>query len=65
MYEAQNLSEMKFDLKIEYLGKKEDKHTAEQHQYHLTFKTYNAEISGKFEKSEIRHIIQILDNAVV
>ena len=64
MYEAQKLSEMKFDLKIEYLGKREDKHDTERHQYHLTFKTYNAEISGKFEKSEIRHIIQILDNAV-
>lgn len=56
---------MKFDLKIEYLGKKEDKHTAEKDMYHLCFKTYNAEISGKFEKSEIRHLIQILDNAVV
>ena len=56
---------MKFDLKIEYLGKKEEKHSAEKDMYNLSFKTYNAEVSGKFEKSEIRHIIQILDNAVV
>ena len=65
MYKAQNLSEMKFDLKIEYLGRQEEKHSAEKDMYNLSFKTYNAEVSGKFEKSEIRHIIQILDNAVV
>ena len=55
---------MKFDLKIDYLGKKELKGDTEKDMYHLTFKTYNASIEGKFEKSEIRHIIQILDNAV-
>ena len=56
---------MKFDLKINYLGKREDKGDTEKDMYHLTFKTYNAQIEGKFEKSEIRHIIQILDNAVI
>ena len=56
---------MKFDLKIDYLGKKESKFDTEKDMYHLTLKTYNASIEGKFEKSEIRHIIQILDNAVV
>jgi hypothetical protein len=56
---------MKFDLNIEYLGKKESKHEADKDMYFLSFKTYNAEISGKFEKSEIRHLIQMLDNAVV
>jgi hypothetical protein len=56
---------MKFDLKINYLGKREDKGDTEKDMYHLTFKTYNAQIEGKFEKSEIRHIIQILDNAVL
>lgn len=64
MNTAQNLSEMKFDLSIDYLGKKEDKHTAEKHMYSLSFKTYNGEVSGRFEKSEIRHIIQQLDNAI-
>ena len=56
---------MKFNLKIEYLGKKENKHEAEKDMYHLTFKTYNAEISGKFERSEIRHLIEKLDNAIL
>lgn len=55
---------MKFDLKIEYLGKKEAKGDAEKHLYNLVFKTYNAQIEGKFEKSEIRNMIQILDNAI-
>lgn len=68
MYQAQKLSKnnvMKFDLKIDYLGKKEDKGDTEKHMYNLSFKTYNAQIEGKFEKAEIRHIIQILDNAVI
>lgn len=56
---------MKFDIKIEHLGKRESKHDADKDMYYLCFKTYNAEISGKFEKSEIRHLIQQLDNAIV
>jgi Ca2+-binding EF-hand superfamily protein len=56
---------MKFKLNIEYLGKIENKHEAEKDMYHLTFKTYNAEITGKFERSELRHLIQQLDNAIV
>lgn len=56
---------MKFDLKIKYLGKKEDKYDTEKDMYQLIFKTYNAQIEGKFEKSELRHMIQILDNAVI
>lgn len=59
------LHNMKFTLKIEDLGRTETKHDTEKDMYHLTFKTYNASIEGKFEKSEIRHMIQILDNAVV
>ena len=55
---------MKFTLKIEDLGRIENKYDTEKDMYHLTFKTYNAAIEGKFEKSEIRHMIQILDNAV-
>lgn len=56
---------MNFDLKIDHLGKKELKHDADKDMYYLTFKTYNAEVSGKFERSEIRNIIQILDNAII
>ena len=56
---------MKFKLNIEYLGKRENKHEAEKDMYHLTIKTYNAEITGKFESRELRHLIQQLDNAIV
>ena len=56
---------MKLDLKIEYLGKKEKKGDTEKDMYNLSFKTYNAEINGKFERSEIRHLIQQLDNAII
>lgn len=56
---------MKFDLKIDYLGKKENKGDTEKDVYHLSFKTYNAEITGRFEKSEIRHLIEQLDNAII
>jgi hypothetical protein len=56
---------MKFNLDIEYLGKKESKSDTEKDMYHLTFKTYNAQITGKFERSEIRHMIQILDNSII
>lgn len=56
---------MKFDLKIDYLGKKENKGDTEKDVYYLSFKTYNAEITGKFEKSEIRHLIEQLDNAII
>ena len=56
---------MKFDLKIEYLGKKESKGDTEKDMYKLSFKTYNAEVTGKFERSELRHLIQQLDNAIV
>jgi hypothetical protein len=55
---------MKFNIQIQHLGKKENKHDTDKDMYHLTFKTYNAEVTGKFEKSEIRHIIEILDNAI-
>jgi len=56
---------MKLDLKIEYLGKKEKKGDTEKDMYSLSFKTYNAQISGKFKRSEIRHLIQQLDNAII
>ena len=55
---------MKFNIQTQHLGKKENKHDTDKDMYHLTFKTYNAEVTGKFERSEIRHIIEILDNAI-
>lgn len=56
---------MNFDLKLNYLGKTEKKNDAEKDMYYFKFKTYNATIEGKFERSEIRHMIQILDNAII
>jgi hypothetical protein len=56
---------MKFTINIEYLGKRENIRDADKDFYHLTFKTYNAEVTGKFERSEIRHIIEQLDNAII
>lgn len=57
------LYNMNFDLKVTHLfkedGKREDKDM-----YSLKLKTYNGQVEGKFEKSEIRHIIEILDNAI-
>lgn len=55
---------MKFELKLEALGRTEKKNDTEKDMYQLIFKTYNSTIEGKFEKSEIRHIIEILDNAI-
>jgi len=55
---------MKLDLKIEHLGKEESK-IDEKDMYQISFKTYNSTIEGKFERSEIRHIIQVLDNAII
>jgi|TARA_R110002126_G_scaffold108721_3_gene245433 hypothetical protein len=54
---------MKFDLKIKHLGKVDKKE--ERDVYELTFKTYNAQIEGKFERSEIRNLIEQLDNAII
>tara|TARA_R110000787_G_scaffold11896_1_gene38822 strand:+ start:1370 stop:1534 length:165 start_codon:yes stop_codon:yes gene_type:complete len=54
---------MKFELKLQNLGKQENRNE-EKDMYQLTFKTYNSTVEGRFEKSEIRHIIEILDNAI-
>lgn len=54
---------MNFNLSLQHLGKTDTKE--EKDMYHLSFKTYNTKIEGKFERSEIRHMIQILDNAIV
>jgi hypothetical protein len=33
--------------------------------YDLTLKTYKHELTGTFEKAEIRNIIEKLDNAII
>jgi hypothetical protein len=60
----EKLQKMNFNLKLKPLGKVEKKHDADKDMFWLTLKTYNATIEGKFEKSEIRHMIEILDNAI-
>jgi len=53
---------MNFDLKVTHLYKEDKKE--EKDMYSLKLKTYNGQVEGKFERSEIRHIIEILDNAI-
>ena len=53
---------MKFECNVEPLGKTEK--PFDKFHYYFKFKTYNATIEGKFEKSELRHLIQIIDNAI-
>jgi hypothetical protein len=53
---------MKMEINIEHLGKVDKKE--EKDMYNISFKTYNAEINGKFERSEIRSMIETLDNAI-
>lgn len=33
--------------------------------FELSFKTYKHELSGTFEKAELRNIIEKLDNAII
>tara|TARA_Y100000114_G_C11605136_1_gene252387 strand:- start:384 stop:548 length:165 start_codon:yes stop_codon:yes gene_type:complete len=54
---------MNIQVKINHIGKTDKKE--EKDMYNILFKTYNAQIEGKFERSEIRHLIQILDNAII
>jgi len=53
---------MQFKLKVNHLYKEDKKE--EKDMYLIKFETYNSKVEGKFERSEIRHIIQILDNAI-
>lgn len=51
---------MEFKAKVTPLPKtKEDKDT-----YYVKIKTYKDQIEGKFEQSELRHLIEIIDNAI-
>tara|TARA_R110000851_G_scaffold187470_1_gene337343 strand:+ start:54 stop:218 length:165 start_codon:yes stop_codon:yes gene_type:complete len=53
---------MQFKLDVKHLFKEDKKE--EKDMYTIKFETYNSKVEGKFERSEIRHIIQILDNAI-
>ena len=53
---------MKFNLDVKHLYKKDTKEDKDM--FSLKFETYNNKIEGSFEKSDLRHIIEILDNAI-
>ena len=62
-YFNKNYTKMNFDLEVNHLYKKDKKE--EKDIYSLRLETYNGKVEGKFERSEIKHIIQILDNAII
>lgn len=37
----------------------------DKHMYYVKIKTYNGKLEGKFEKSELRLLIQKIDNAII
>ena len=53
---------MQFKLNVKNLYKEDKKEDKDM--YSIKLETYNGKVEGKFERSEIRHIIQILDNAI-
>jgi len=53
---------MQFKLDVKHLFREDKKE--EKDMYSIKFETYNSKVEGKFERSEIRHIIEILDNAI-
>ena len=53
---------MQFKLDVKHLFKEDKKE--EKDMYSINFETYNGKVEGKFERSDIRHIIEILDNAI-
>ena len=53
---------MQFKLDVDHLYKEDKKE--EKDMYSVNFEVYNGKVEGKFERSEIRHIIQIFDNAI-
>ena len=52
-------NKMKFKLEIKPNTQDEEKDT-----YNLRIETYNGKIQGRFEKSEIREMIELLDNGI-
>ena len=48
---------MQFTANITEVENKED-------YYDFTLKTYKGEISGRFERSELRKLIEIIDNGI-
>ena len=53
---------MQYKLNVNHLYREDKKE--EKDLYSIKFETYNGKVEGKFERSEIRHIMQIFDNAI-
>ena len=53
---------MKVDVTIRPLGKKDD--VEEKDMFYMKISSYKEKIEGRFEKSELRHLIQKIDNAI-
>ena len=49
--------DMDFKVKCSEVQNKED-------YYDLEISTYKEKLSGRFERSEIRHMIEVLDNSI-
>lgn len=52
---------MKIATKIKRLPNSSD----DKDMYQLSIKTYNQSFEGKFEKSELRHLIGTIDNEMI
>lgn len=53
----ENKADMNFTAKVSEVSNKEDC-------YDVDVRTYKGEIKGRFERSELRHLIEIIDNAI-
>lgn len=54
---------MKIDVKIERLEKRDAEGLKDM--YHLKMRTYKETIEGRFEKSDLRQLIETIDNALI
>lgn len=54
---------MKIDITIKPLGDSGD--VEDKHMFYVTMSTYKSKIEGRFEKSELRLLMQTIDNAII
>lgn len=53
---------MKIDIKITPLERSED--VEDKYMFYLKISSYKEKIEGKFERSELRQLIETIDNAI-
>jgi hypothetical protein len=53
---------MNVDVKLDKLYEKDS--LSNKNYYYLTIKTYKNVFEGKFERSELRYLIQTIDNGI-